>query len=379
MKTEAEKQLAKLVRMPTLSDDIVANDMALDYIENYLKKRGMHCHRNRFDGHGTLVASTRPDNAKNPTVLLAAHVDVMTGSEQLFQLRADGDKLLGRGVFDMKSAIAAYMQVVDDLQDNLDQYNFAIMITTDEEYGTRNGVSGTLRLVEIGHKADVCILPDSTSPGWEVEKLAKGVWRFDLVAKGRTAHGSRPWEGESASFKLIHALHEIKTLFDGHGQSTNTLNIGFIRGGETYNQIPELMTAAIEVRLVSEKDHQILQAKFDSICKKYDISTVPRSYYSPNMIDITQPLLQSYMDSVERITDTRPKGYISCGQSDAKHLAKTGTPSILSCPMGGGHHSESEWISRKSFLQFVPILHDFLNTAAKTPAPASVDTTAALV
>lgn len=379
MSTEAEIQLAKLVSLPTISDDIVANDQALDYIENYLRQRGMHCHREHFNDHGTLVACTRQDNSKNPRLMLAAHVDVMAGSEELFTLRTEGDKLIGRGVYDMKFAIAGYMQLVDELQDNLDQYDFAIVITSDEEYGTRNNINGTLELVKAGYTADICVLPDSTAPGWEIEKLAKGVWRFDLVAKGRTAHGSRPWEGESASFKLIHALHEIRALFAGHGQSTSTLNIGFIHGGQTYNQIPELMTAAIEIRHISEDDYKTLKAKIDSICQKHDLTTVLRTLYQPNVTDITQPLFQSYMDSVELITGRRPQGLISCGQSDAKHLAKVGVPSILSCPEGGGHHSEHEWISRKSFLQFVPILRNYLDKTAKAIEPTSVDKKAVLV
>ena len=51
MRTEAEKLLAKLVAMPTVSDNTTANRAALGYIERYLKKRGMFCTRLAFNGH----------------------------------------------------------------------------------------------------------------------------------------------------------------------------------------------------------------------------------------------------------------------------------------------------------------------------------------
>ncbi|HEV7453958.1 MAG TPA: M20/M25/M40 family metallo-hydrolase, partial [Candidatus Saccharimonadales bacterium] len=232
MKTEAERQLATLVAMPTITDDIPANDMALDYIEHYLAGRGMYTERFRYDGHGALIAATR-NGRKRSAVMLSAHVDVMAGDESLFALRTDGDKLTGRGTYDMKFAIAAYMQLVDELQGELGRYDFSIMITTDEEYGGRGNINAVPHLLKAGYLPDVCILPDGGTD-YKVERLAKGHWRFDLIASGRTAHGSRPWEGESASFKLIEALRELKTHFKDHGPLTNTLNIGFIRGGVTY-------------------------------------------------------------------------------------------------------------------------------------------------
>lgn len=371
MKTEAERQLAKLVSMPTISDDITANDMALDYIEHYLAERGMHCKRHRFDGYGSITASTRPNNDKTPAIMLAGHVDIVAASEEMFALKVKGDKLIGRGVYDMKGALAGYMQLVDDLKGKLHQYDFGIMVTADEEKGTRDNINGTRQLVRSGYRPQIAILPDSTAPGWEIETLAKGVMRFDLVAKGRTAHGSRPWEGESASFKLIHALHDLKTAFADHGPNTDVLNIGVIKGGQTYNQIPSLMIACVEIRLMHDDSYTRKLAVISKICKKYDINYEEHHFCAPIHTDLNNPLIQAFMDSTEAITGKRPQGFTSHGQSDAKHFAPFGIPSIISCPEGGGHHSEEEWISRKSFLQFVPILHDYVNKVAKAATPAN--------
>lgn len=369
MLTEAEIQLAKLIAMPTISDDTAANDMALDYIEKYVARRGMFCRRDRFDGHGTLLASSRKERLLTPKVLLAAHVDVMPGSQSLFALRKKDGLLLGRGVYDMKFSIAGYLQIIDELssKNKLADYDLGLLITTDEEYGGRDGINGTDKLIKAGLKPEICILPDSTAPGWEVQKVAKGYWRFDVVAKGRTAHGSRPWEGDSATIKLIQGLHKIQDAFKNHGPLTDTLNIGKINGGEAYNIIPHYVTAGVEIRLASEDGYHRTRALVEQICQEHDLTYQDRAFSLPNHTDILHPHIQSYSDSVEKITGKRPVGFVSCGQSDQPYFAAIGTTCIVTCPEGGKHHSEEEWISHKSFLHFMPILHDYLEKTAKNP------------
>src|SRR5437773_1776365 len=91
--TAVENILARLVAMPTHTDDREANEQALDYIEHYLVERGLHAERFQFGGHGALVASTKPDNAKEPNVLLAGHTDVVPGGESAPELRLAGGRL----------------------------------------------------------------------------------------------------------------------------------------------------------------------------------------------------------------------------------------------------------------------------------------------
>jgi len=375
MKTEAERQLAKLVSMPTITDDITANALALDYLEAYLAKRGMHTRRDHFNGHSTLLASTRPGNLLTPTVLLTGHIDVVPGEEQLFTLREAGDKLIGRGVYDMKFALAGYLQAVDDLQENLDEYDFGIAIVSDEETSD----DGTRCLVEAGLRPKVALLPDSTAPGWDIEKLAKGFWRVDLIAQGRTAHGGRPWEGESASLKLIQALHELKSHFEGQNPSSDSLNIGKIHGGETYNVVPSEMIAGLDIRYLSYRNLEEKRKLLRTICRKHDLTFKELVCGDPVITELKHPLVESYAQSVGAVTGQRPNPFTSSAGTDAPYFARQGINAIISCCQGGGHHTAEEWISHKSFLQFVPILHHYLNKTAKVPAAKEVDTVATLL
>jgi succinyl-diaminopimelate desuccinylase len=268
-------------------------------------------------------------------------------------------------VYDMKFAIAGYLQVIDELRDRLDDYDFGVLITSDEEIGS----SSALNLVQAGLRPQVCIMPDSTAPGWDIETVAKGFWRFDLIARGRTAHGARPWEGESASLKLIHALHDLKTHFEGHHAGTDSLNIGKIHGGLGYNIVPAEMIAAVEIRYMNKQSLSEKRALIDEICKTHDVTFEERVLCSSVLTDLNRPLVKAYCESVEVITGKYPRSFISCAGSDAPPFYDAGVTCILSCCMGGGHHSDEEWISRESFLQFAPILRDYLDrTARSSPA-----------
>lgn len=362
VKTEAERQLAALVAMRTVSADLAANEAAVEYMHQYLKKRGMYCIRNFGGSKATLIASTRPNNGLTPTVALSAHVDVVPASDKLFTLRVKNDELVGRGTFDMKFSAAGYLQLVDDWQDKLTDYDFSIVITGDEETGDHYGLTP---IAEAGLRPKICVMPDSTAPNFDIETLAKGFWRFHLVAKGRSGHAARPWEGDSASFKLIDALFELKGHFTDHGKNTDTLNIGTLTGGETFNKIPAEARAAVEIRYVSDENLAKNQMIVEAICSKFNLIQEPNILAKPVITDLKLPLVKAYMTSVKRVTGRTPKSFVSCAGSSAPCLYQFGVTCILSCTQGGGHHSEYEWISRKSFGQFVPILKDYLNAVAK--------------
>lgn len=357
-----ESKLADLVAIPSISGDIVTNAMALDYIEDYLSLRGMRCKRTTYNGHGTLLASIHPGKELTPTVLLSAHVDVVAGDEEQFSLQIKGDRLLGRGTYDMKFAIAGYMQLVDDLADNLQNYDFGILIVADEETAD----VGTQRHIAAGLRPQICILPDSTAPGWDIETVAKGYWRFDLIATGKTAHGGRPWEGDSASIKLIQALHELKTHFETQDIHSDSLNIGKIHGGEAHNMVPAEMSAGIDIRFLSEKNLQKTRQLIQDICETHDLSMHEISLAMPALTSLGSPFIKKYLESVEAVTGKKPGEFISCAGSDAPYFQKNGIECIISCPEGGGHHTRSEWISRKSFAQFVPILRHYLDKTARS-------------
>jgi succinyl-diaminopimelate desuccinylase len=356
-----ENYLKHLISMPTVSSDKAANTKALDYLQDFFEGRGLHIMRYAFSGSSSLVATTKKDS-KTPKVMLVAHMDVVPGPDELFTLREDDTKFFGRGVFDMKFAIASYMQVVDTLNDNLDSYDIGIMVTTDEELG---GLEGTKRLVDMGYKPEVCILPDGAQD-WQIETFAKGFLYGNISVEGTTAHGSRPWEGDSATFKLVDLLGEIKTYFADQTLNTNTLNIGIISGGEAKNQIPAHASAALDIRFLSEADRAKIVTIIESLCQKYNAtySEEPLEGH-PCINELDHPLIEPFTESITKITGQEVSGTISFGSSDARFFAGIGVPSIISRPHGGGQHSADEWIDKQGCLQYPEVLVDYLQKVAR--------------
>ncbi len=225
--------LGDLVAFQTVTSEAHPTEDCFDYLEKHLTDAGLHVTRFSINQYPSLVANTQKN--QKPRVLLQAHIDVVPAIETHFNLEKQGGKLYGRGVYDMKFAAACYLQLVDDLKNELDKYDFGIMFTSDEELGGQDGVSA---LLEQGYSADVCVLPDG-GDNWEIETASKGVWIARAYTTGKSAHGSRPWEGESAIERLIGALQDVRKLFGEQHADSNTLSISKISGGSAMNQVAD--------------------------------------------------------------------------------------------------------------------------------------------
>ncbi len=357
--------LSHLVSIPTVSVDLEANRQAIEYIDLFLSERGLYVKRFDFGGHAALFATTQ--RTKTPRVLLAAHVDVVPGPARLFKLQEKGDRLYGRGVLDMKFAIAAYLQLVDDLQDDLHKYDFGLMITTDEELGGRDGVKA---LTELGYLPEACVLPDG-GKDWVLEQAAKGMVWVVATATGKPGHGSRPWDGESANEKMMLFLQAVqRELFATQSPDTSTINIGTLHGGSAANQVADLCTSDIDIRPVNHEDHTRIVARLKELADEYDVNCEYLINDSPIEVDLTDPYVIAYANSLEKVTGIPLRTMRSNGGSDARHLAVHSIPTLVGYPVGGGSHSDDEWLETKSLYQFRDVVQDFLEQTAQVSGPS---------
>lgn len=358
-----DKILQDLIAIPSVCGDFVAAQQAIDYAADFLRERGMHIRHYEESGFPSLVATTRP-GTKTPTVMLAGHLDVVPGPEELFTLREQNGKYFGRGVFDMKFAVASYLHIIDDLMGHLDEYDFGIMLTTDEE---QFGPYGTGMLIEKeGYLPKVCVLPDGAT-NWDIETFAKGRWFLEFKVNGRSAHGARPWEGDSASVKLVELLHELHGLFaDGQQPDTHSLNIGKIDAGEMVNQIPGEATAAVDIRYVEPDFMERTVGKIRELCEKYDATFTELSDNAlPVKNELTNPYIAAFAECITAETGVVPKELYSYATSDARFFMKAGVPCVVTSPAGGERHSDEEWISVAGYKQLHKVLRAYLDKMAR--------------
>lgn len=358
-----EKTLKRLISFSSLSHDTVENIRLLDFVEKLLIKH-LLVKRFSFHGHPSLVATTR--HTKKPKIFLVAHTDVVEGSEQIFQLKKRDGKFYGRGVLDMKFAIACFLRLVKELGNSAKKYDFGIMLTSDEEIG---GFDGVEYLLKKGYGAEFVFLPDG-GVNWQIERGAKGMWQVDFEVHGKTAHAAHPWSGENAIMTFFRFLADLEKEFishdcDGKDHYHDTLTVTQIRGGEAQNQVPGSVQASINIRYIPETSKQTLENRIQRIAKKYPAVSFKEQVHGCAWItDVSHPFIQEYVATAKRHGIAVGTAF-SHGSSDGRFFAACGIPVLTVWPMGAGHHSEKEWIAIKDMEIYYQILKKWITGLVK--------------
>lgn len=349
------KYLRELIAMKTVTADRAANQLALEWVEKQLQAMPLHMHHYEFDGYHSLVVTTQ--ETKAPKVLLAAHIDVVPAPDELFTAKVEGNKMYGRGSYDMKMAIACYLLLLQELKDELPQYDFGLMLTSDEEIG---GMHGVQRLLEIGYSAQVVLLPDGGF-NWRLERAAKGVLDVRIAAKGRTAHGSRPWEGENAIEKLMAVLNEIKSYFQKlqvkNAEYYPTVNIGTIAGGVATNQVPDSAEAKLDIRFPAVISSEEIMQHLEAIADNQKGVTLEKLIEaSPSQVDLSLPPFQSFRQLAKELYKIEIGEVSAHGASDARYFGERKIPVLVISPEGGDIHSDKEWINLDDLVRFYTVM-----------------------
>ena len=88
-------------------------------------------------------------------MILHGHLDVVPGRPEQFVPRTDGDRLFGRGAYDMKGGLASMMVAARDLADQGD-VRVHLVVVSDEE-SDEITQRGSDYLVEQGYTGDFAI------------------------------------------------------------------------------------------------------------------------------------------------------------------------------------------------------------------------------
>lgn len=355
---DLDKILEDLVAFRTVTGDHDAAMGCLGYAEAYLKNRGMKVARHESNGFPSLVATTR--RTKKPKVLLQAHIDVVAAPDGCFNMRRRGGKFFGRGVMDMKFAAAVFLKVADDLRDRLADYDFGIMLTSDEETG---GADGVKALLDAGYRAGVCLLPDA-GKNWKLETSHKGCWIGRARAKGVAAHGSKPWEGDNAIYRLMEALNGIKEVFSEQHEDSDTLSVNQIAGGKAVNQVADHAEAMLDLRFIDDKSFARLHKRMSDIAGRYGVSLDTVRLIKVSRTNVNHPLVLPFIRLAEAERGKPLERVRSLGISDAHFFAEHGIPVILSRPQGGGSHADGEWIDAKDLERFYKVVKAYVQEAA---------------
>lgn len=358
--TSQEKLLSDLVTLDTRKENIETIHAAHEFIKDQLSYLPVHI--KTLDDFGKPISIFTSRDTKEPQILFVCHVDVLPAPEPLLTMRATTDgRLLGRGVWDMKFALAGVIHLMQDLGNDLPDHNIGLAVTSDEETDNHN----MRYMLEQGYKPKCAIILDG-GQDWQLESGAKGCWTVKVIADGKSAHGSRPWEGDSATLKLIETLTRIQTFFRKQGPTTPTFNVAVINAGDAPNKIPDHAEATLDIRYVTHKELTDIRTFLESICSDQLLRLETLVEIAPITHDLKNPYLAQYQEIVSELTGRSAKSSLSQGASDAAICLEYGVPTLVTRPIGGGHHTDDEWLDRKSYDLFPQIFSNFIERATKS-------------
>lgn len=364
-KKELTENLSALVKMKTLSSNQPACLSALLWISAQIAKYPVIVEYHTQNDHFSMTITTR--ETKTPKVWLMAHVDVVPAPDKLFEPIVINDTMFGRGTIDLKNAIACYIQLIKDLNKTLPQYDFGIMITSDEELGGYDGVG---YLVDKGYLCETAFNPDA-GYDWKFETEAKGVLQLKFQSYGISAHGSRPWLGDNAIENLFTTLLKIKGIFekDEKPNAENflpTFAITIANGGEKTNSIPAYAEANVDIRLPSAVNSKSILQEINTILKDHpnvvmtELVDVP-----PHKVNIELPQFKLFSDIAKKKYDINVGKMRSYGASDARYFGILGIPVMLISSEGGALHSDHEWIDLNGMTKYYEVLKAWVKEYTK--------------
>jgi succinyl-diaminopimelate desuccinylase len=247
---------------------------AAGFIKGWLDSRGLAVDARDFDGMPVVLAAAGP--TEGPTVIWHGHFDVVPAHDGQFDPRVEGDRLIGRGAYDMKGALAAMMCALKDVSEQ-DAIRVRLVCVPDEESEdvTRRSTDA---LVKEGLRADFALTGEPTDLHIGVQ--SKGVLAARVAIYGVAAHGSTPWLGDNAILKAYDTFRRIETLPFSRESSDlfdrPSINLARIGGGDAFNKVPDLCTMDVDIRYLPNQDPGEILAQIRAIGDLEIIKTFTR-------------------------------------------------------------------------------------------------------
>jgi succinyl-diaminopimelate desuccinylase len=253
----------------------------------------------------------------------------------------------------MKGGLAASIVAVESYLELNPGFNGSIEIsgTADEETGGYGGVGylaekGILAKPRIDH----VIIPEPLNKD-RICLGHRGVWWAEIETLGKIAHGSMPFDGDSAIRHMQALLERFeKELYPllkkkrtdmpvvPDGAKESTMNINSIHGGESeeFEGLPSPLVAdscriIIDRRFLIEEKLEEVKSEVETILNNLGKDREGFLYklrdlfeVIPSMTSESAPVVQAVERAIIEVLGTKPEMVVSPGTYDQKHIDRIG-------------------------------------------------------
>ncbi|HEX3293928.1 MAG TPA: M20/M25/M40 family metallo-hydrolase, partial [Solirubrobacterales bacterium] len=331
---------------------------AAEFVGGWLESNDIAANQTEARGLPVTTAEVGPSDGV-PTLVLHGHLDVVPGGQVQFEPQVEGDRLIGRGAYDMKGALAVMLTILHDLRDQ-ENVRLRLGIVSDEESEEEEN-RGSDALVASGFVGDFAITGEPTN--LQVGVQAKGVLAMRLQVSGRSAHGATPWLGDNAVVKAVEVFRGIESLpFARHSSALfdrPSINLGRIMGGDALNKVPDSCVIDVDIRFLPDQDPDEILEQVGGLPDTAVLATFRRA---PAVVE---PDLPYVVGLCEAASPHHPERVMSVGRdgaSDAVSFLAAGVPAVEFGPIGDGHHGPAEWVSISSLRSYRQALEGFVRS-----------------
>jgi succinyl-diaminopimelate desuccinylase len=366
-----------LVRIPTVNPPGDAYEACARFLGERLQRRGFAVEYVRAtgapgdrDSHPRVNVVARyagTGTGGGECVHFNSHIDVVEAGSgwttDPFGGEVRDGKVYGRGTCDMKGGLAASVIACEAILEAGLKLPGALEIsgTVDEESG---GFGGVGYLASLGYfskpRVHHVIIPEPLG----VDRIClghRGVWWAEVETKGRIAHGSMPFLGDSAINHMSAFVHLLETQLvprlnqrctqepvEPPGARVSTLNINSIHGGQVEQRysmdeqgrptgdlpapvVAHSCRAVLDRRFIAEESLESVKQEIIAMLQElqrtrpgFDFGVREIMSFVPTATPRDAPVVLATATAIARVLGREPSYIASPGTYDQKHIVRTG-------------------------------------------------------
>ncbi|MCU0585837.1 MAG: M20/M25/M40 family metallo-hydrolase [Desulfobacterales bacterium] len=342
------------------------------FIHNHLKRLGLEAELYALAAARASVVGRVRGRGGGDSLILNGHIDTVgvEGMEAPFALRREGDRLYGRGVYDMKGGVAVMLALAEMLAGQPPAGDVWLTFSADEEdrsLGTEQLVREWLPSLSPAPAAAVFLEPTEGLIGVG----HKGFTWFEIEVMGRAAHGSRPEEGIDAIIPLGEALGELGRIRSELAArppdpllGRPSLHGGMVQGGSALSVVPAHSALRWERRTLPDEAPEAVAGELARVARA--VETFPGGQRVKALTIFARPAYRTPPDAaiIRRLQQASPGSKLTgiSFWADSALIGQAGIPSVLFGPAGHGAHAVDEWVSLKSLVDTYAALRTVLTT-----------------
>ena len=328
------------------------------------------------------VAGVQEGSGGGRSLIVQGHIDVVSPepveawSYDPWQATVVGDRMYGRGAFDMKSGDALNLVLPRLLRDlGIQLQGDLIIQSVIEEECTGNGALDAARR----YPAEAAVITEPT--GGRFTHAHVGVLWFRIAIVGKSWHAMQAWQGVNAITRSIPVMQALQALDARLNQQTHpafagvehpiNLNIGVIHGGDWPSTVPG--ACELHCRLscypgqsVADTRHEIEAAVAEAVADDpWFAEHPPRIAWdgfqsAGSTVSMDEPSVQLLNRWHERVFGAPMEPRAGTGINDMRYYNFEGIPCGCYGAAGGNAHGADEWLDVRSMTPAAKVLGAFI-------------------